>query len=143
MNPKVYKRLVDEIRGRFKSADDMVWEAVQPEHLPYLHATIQEALRLIPPPAASQQRIVPPGGATVCGEFIPGGYYVAVPPFVTHFDTNFKDPLEFRPERWRAAKIQTGTIGLPMMYLERLSPSLLVPGSAWAGPWRLSRCASS
>lgn len=99
-NRKVYKRLVDEIRGKFKSTDDMVWEAVQPEHLPYLHATIQEALRLIPPPAASQQRIVPPGGTTICGEFIPGGYYVAVPPFVTHFDTNFKDPLEFRPERW-------------------------------------------
>lgn len=100
-NRSVHRRLLKEIRGNFKTAEHIVWENTQPDQLPYLEATIHEALRLVPPPASSQQRVVPPGGAVICGERIPEGYAVAVPPVaVTHLDINFADPTGFHPERW-------------------------------------------
>ncbi|CAE7002708.1 Cytochrome P450 monooxygenase [Pyrenophora teres f. teres] len=100
-DPKVYKRLVEEVRSQFKKAEDIVWENVQPNKLPYLEATIDEAMRLVPPPSASQQRMIPPGGAVICGEFIPEGYAVAIPPVaINRLDINFANPTEYRPERW-------------------------------------------
>ncbi|KAF1359823.1 cytochrome P450 [Lizonia empirigonia] len=100
-HPNVYKRLIEEVRGQFKKAEDIVWDNVQPSELPYLEATIHEAMRLIPPPSASQQRIVPPGGAVICGEHIPEGYAVAVPPVaINRLDINFANPTEFCPQRW-------------------------------------------
>jgi len=100
-NQSVYKRLAAEIRTKFQVAEDIIWENVQPDRLPYLEATIKETLRLIPPSATSLQRIVPPGGAVICGEHIDEGYTVAVPSAaITRLDTNFAEATQFRPQRW-------------------------------------------
>ena len=98
-HPDVYIRLVSEIRGALANEDDIKWENVK--KLPYLDATIHEALRLFPPSPASQQRIVPPGDATIDGYHIPAGTTVAVAPWAsTHSRLNFHEPDMFRPERW-------------------------------------------
>ncbi|KAI9685292.1 MAG: Cytochrome P450 monooxygenase abl2 [Bathelium mastoideum] len=95
----VYDHLVREIRGAFRTSDDIKWDNVR--RILYLEATINEALRLFPPSPASQQRIVPPGGATIDGHYVPAGKTVAVPPWVsTHSSLNFYEPDKFRPERW-------------------------------------------
>ncbi|KAI1865327.1 uncharacterized protein JN550_008375 [Neoarthrinium moseri] len=98
-HPSVYNRLVDEIRGAFKSSEDIKWDQVR--NLRYLEATLNEALRLFPPSAASQQRMVPPGGATIDGYYVPAGKTVAVSPWAaTRSRLNFHEPDSFLPERW-------------------------------------------
>lgn len=100
-DPEIYARVVKEVRDRFKSSDDIVWEVVGPENLPYLIATIDETLRLVPAASTNQQRIVPPGGAMICGDLIPEGYTVAVSSMTTtRLEENFHWATEFRPERW-------------------------------------------
>ncbi|KAF1952479.1 cytochrome P450 [Byssothecium circinans] len=95
----VYARLIREVRSALHSPEDIRWEKVR--NLRYLDATINEALRLFPPSPASQQRIVPRGGATIDGYYLPAGTTVAVSPWSsTHSPLNFKEPDEFRPERW-------------------------------------------
>lgn len=98
-HPEVYSRLVNEVRNALETEEDIRWEKVK--DLRYLEATLHEALRLYPPSPASQQRIVPRGGATIDGYYVAEGMTVAVPPWVsTHSPLNFRDPYEFRPERW-------------------------------------------
>lgn len=100
---KARRRLIQEVRESdlFKSEADIIWDNVGPDKLPYLDATINEALRLFSPAAASQQRIVPKGGAMVDGNYLPEGVCVAIPPYgCTRLPCNFKDPDEFHPERW-------------------------------------------
>ncbi|KAF6827677.1 Versicolorin B desaturase 1 [Colletotrichum plurivorum] len=98
-NPDVYRRLVAEIRGAFARSEDMDTDGLL--GLEYLHAVLQEGLRIYNPGAAGMPRIVPAGGADICGEFIPGGTHVSVNPYVafTHPD-NWNRPAEFLPERW-------------------------------------------
>ncbi|KAI1126960.1 cytochrome P450 [Nemania abortiva] len=98
-HPKVFSRVLREVRDTFSAEDDIMWEKVR--GLRYLEATLHEALRLFPPSPASQQRIVPPGGATIDGYYIPGGKTVAVAPWVaTHSSLNFCEPDTFQPDRW-------------------------------------------
>lgn len=98
-HPDVHRRLVGEVREAFVVDDDIKWETAR--KLPYLEATIYEALRLFPPSAASQQRIVPPGGATIDGYYVPAGKTVAVSPWAAaRSHLNFHEPDMFRPERW-------------------------------------------
>lgn len=101
--PAARRRLIQEVResGLFRSEADITWQNVGPDKLPYLDATINEALRLFSPAAASQQRIVPKGGAVVDGNYLPEGVCVGIPPYgCTRLPCNFKDPDEFHPERW-------------------------------------------
>lgn len=67
---------------------------------------MKEAMRLHPGVGMPLERVVPEGGATLCGEFIPGGTIVGVNAWVVHhskevfgFDTD-----TFRPERWLDAE---------------------------------------
>jgi cytochrome P450 len=64
-------KLVKEIRETFPSDRDMVMEDIA--RLEYLHACLEESLRLYPPVPIGLPRVVPPGGSTVCGEHIPAG----------------------------------------------------------------------
>ena len=73
-NPKTYDRLRDEARGRFLSWDQIIDDAIQP--LPYIHAVIEETLRLHTNGSFGLPRISP--GATVDGHYIAKGVSILV-----------------------------------------------------------------
>jgi len=69
--------------------------------LPYMCAAIKEAMRLHPSVGFLMERHTPPQGATICGQYIPGGTIVGVNPWVTCRNKDvFPDPEAFKPERW-------------------------------------------
>lgn len=70
-NPSVMERLQTEIRSSFDSIDNITIASTA--GLPYLHAVIQEALRLHPPGPLSVPREVDRPDVTVCGHLIPVG----------------------------------------------------------------------
>ncbi|KAF1947874.1 cytochrome P450 [Clathrospora elynae] len=98
-NPVAMRKLVDEIRSEFASADDMTMERLAA--LPYLAACIKEAFRLYPPVPLGGPRITPENGSTVVGQFIPPGTSLTISQHAmyTH-EKNFKRPTEFIPQRW-------------------------------------------
>lgn len=69
-NPDKMQRLIDEIRA-FKSITDLTISNLQ--QLKYLHACLDEGLRVYHPFPVASLRIVPDGGAFICGERIPEG----------------------------------------------------------------------
>jgi len=96
--PRVYEKLKQEVRSRFKSSSEITSVAAT---FPYLSAVIHEILRMYPPVPFGMPRIVPEGGETVDGFFVPGGTTVSVHAWAsTHSAKNFKDPDSFIPERW-------------------------------------------
>lgn len=98
-NPSALARLTTEVRSAFASEADILPQATAA--LPYLSAVVEEALRLCPPGPGTFPRKVPDGGRVVCGRFVPGGVSVGVHQVSTHRSPeNFREPLEFRPERW-------------------------------------------
>lgn len=119
-NRDKYKKLVDEVRGTFKSASEISWATVK--DLLYLNAVNQEVLRICAPVPTNLCRVVPPGGAVIDGRPVPGGvsllsfpplsfapYHQLTPPkttvslspwAATHLPLNFSRPLDFLPERW-------------------------------------------
>jgi len=68
--PEVYQKLKDEVRGRFKTADEIMGHNTT---FQYLTAVINETLRIYPPVPIAMPRITPKGGATVAGVFVPEG----------------------------------------------------------------------
>ena len=74
----------------------------QARELPYLHACVQEAMRMYPALGLLSERIVPQPGATICGNYVPGGTIVACTPWVLQRDkkTFGEDCNTYRPERW-------------------------------------------
>src|SRR6202000_1281149 len=67
----------------------------------YLHACIEEALRLSPAVAALLPREVMAGGIVIDGQHIPQGTVVGVPSYVVQHDqSTFPEPWKFKPERW-------------------------------------------
>lgn len=70
-NPPVMARLVREIREAFRSQADITAAAVS--NLPYVHAAIQEALRMHPPGPISVPRQVDRPNVEVCGMNVPQG----------------------------------------------------------------------
>lgn len=70
-NPGVLQKLKTEIRTTFKNEGDVTIAAIR--ELPYLNATISEALRLVPASPSIMNRIVGAGGDTICDAFIPEG----------------------------------------------------------------------
>ncbi|KAJ4423379.1 hypothetical protein N0V82_001982 [Gnomoniopsis sp. IMI 355080] len=98
-NPETLQKLQDEIRGAFKSEDQITFSSV--ENLPYMLAVFKEALRFYPPVTGEMPRIVPKGGATVAGQFVPEGTTVATAQYaMNHTSRNFTDSFAFKPERF-------------------------------------------
>lgn len=95
-HPEVYDRMTAEIRsvvkGRMPTYDEV-------EQLPYTLAVFQEALRLYPPFWRISRRATVD---TKVGDYdVPAGTNVIISIFTVQRDPRFwKDPLEFRPERF-------------------------------------------
>ena len=68
---RCYRKLVQEVRGRFESQGEITIKAVS--ELDYLGACLQEALRYYPPVPTGFPRIVPSGGDMISGRYIPEG----------------------------------------------------------------------
>ena len=77
-NPEKMAKLLEEVRTAFDSDDGLTVEALA--RLKYLNACLEEGLRMYPPIPDGLPRLVPEGGASICGEWVPGGVSVSVRP---------------------------------------------------------------
>lgn len=68
-NPEAMQRLQKELRSAFPTAADINQTGLK--QMPYLHACIEETLRLQPPVPIGVPRATPTGGAVICGEALP------------------------------------------------------------------------
>ncbi|KAF5562345.1 hypothetical protein FNAPI_3241 [Fusarium napiforme] len=73
--------------------------------LPYLQATLKEAMRMHPAVGFPLERYVPEGGAEVCGYNLPAGTNISTSAPLMHIDKGVfgHDARIFRPERWLEA----------------------------------------
>ncbi|GLI71872.1 hypothetical protein PoHVEF18_000039 [Penicillium ochrochloron] len=106
-HPDCLQKLRDEIEtaeGQGNLSNPVTFQEAQ--KLPYLQATIKEALRLHAAVGQILSRVVPEGGAQIAGRHFPQGTVVGVNAWVVHADENIwgKDVHEFRPERWLVDK---------------------------------------
>ena len=95
-NPSAEARLHEELRDvlgcRAPSVPDL-------EKLPYLHAVINEVLRLYPPAYILARTSIAP--SSIGGYDFPVGTTILVSQWVMHRDARYyDDPSAFRPERW-------------------------------------------
>ncbi|KAI9159113.1 Cytochrome P450 monooxygenase astJ [Paramyrothecium foliicola] len=96
-DPKLIRTLTSEVRGAFKEESEIDMKSAA--RLVYLHACLEEALRMYPPAAETPPRVSP--GLEVDNVFIPAGTVVSIYQFATFRNPdNFADPNSFRPERW-------------------------------------------
>ncbi|KAH9897354.1 cytochrome P450 ClCP1 [Xylariomycetidae sp. FL2044] len=99
MHPDKLQRLVEEVRGTFKTDEEISLSSVG--SLTYMLACLNESLRLYPPVPFGLPRVVPKGGATIAGTFVPEGTPVAVWQWAVNHDSRFwTDPYRFAPERF-------------------------------------------
>ncbi|KAK4209464.1 cytochrome P450 [Rhypophila decipiens] len=102
-HPEVMERVKSEVRGMFKSKEEIDMTSVM--GLKYMLAVINESLRLYPPVATSLVREVPKGcpggGVNIAGWHVPEGSLVEVQQWsVNHSKDNWEDPWAFKPERF-------------------------------------------
>ncbi|OGE47485.1 hypothetical protein PENARI_c043G07611 [Penicillium arizonense] len=116
-NPRVYHRLQQEIdaadeagtlassspssRDSTGGAGDVI-PFTAANKLPYLDAVITESFRMHPAVGLLLERVTPPQGATICGEYVPGGTVVGCNAWVIHQNKEVFGPDAdvYRPERW-------------------------------------------
>jgi cytochrome P450 len=98
-NPARMQKLVTEIRSSFQHENELTIERLQA--LPYLHACVEEGLRMYPPVTNGLPRVVPTQGTVVDNKVVPGGTIVYSHNLATYRNpNNFRDPYSFIPERW-------------------------------------------
>ncbi|KAK1978747.1 cytochrome P450 [Colletotrichum cereale] len=98
-NPDVLVRLRDEVRSSFASEDEI--DLLSTAKLGYLHAVIEEVLRMYPPAPAALPRRTPPGGQVILGQWVPANTTVAIGHWALyHNEKFFSRPFGFHPERW-------------------------------------------
>ncbi|CAJ2512852.1 Uu.00g009710.m01.CDS01 [Anthostomella pinea] len=99
-HPAQFGALTKEIREHFQAESEITLDELR--KLPYLHAVIQEGLRLCPPIPWVLPRLVPIGGDTT---------RVSIQTYTINRDPGyFHSPCEFCPERWlQGAKTDTGS----------------------------------
>lgn len=111
-NPRVYRKLMEEIDAADAAGDlashkdstgagDVV-PFTAANKLTYMDAVITESFRMHPAVGLLLERITPPQGATICGEYIPGGTVVGCNAWVIHQNKEVFGPDAdiYRPERW-------------------------------------------
>ncbi|KAF4458285.1 Cytochrome P450, partial [Fusarium albosuccineum] len=108
-NPDKLQTLVDEIAAaRTKGkCTKLAVPFAEAQNMAYLQACIKEGVRLHSATGLPLWRVVPEGGATVCGQFFPGGSTVGVNTWVAHYSEGVYgiDAGDFRPERWLEASV--------------------------------------
>jgi cytochrome P450 len=103
-NPDAYARAAAEVRSTFSSVEE-IQGGSKLNSCRYLRACIDEAMRMSPSVGQTLAREVPAGGATVDGDFIPGGCDVGVPIYAIHHKEEiYPDPFNYNPERWMVEK---------------------------------------
>ncbi|CZR62536.1 related to pisatin demethylase cytochrome P450 [Phialocephala subalpina] len=83
------------------------------QSLQYLQACIKEGLRMHPATGLPLARVVPEQGATIAGQYFPGGTIVGVNAWVAHSNTFVfgSDARTFRPERWLESPERSSFMG--------------------------------
>lgn len=71
MHKDVQRKLAEEVRGTFKSEDEIEWSSVG--GLKYMLAVLDESMRIMPPVPGSFPRVCQEGGDIICGKYVPGG----------------------------------------------------------------------
>lgn len=98
-NPSIMANLTGDIRSACQYDEGITMERLS--QIPYLHACIEEGLRVYPPVPIGLPRIVPQGGSTICDNLVPGGTSICITQFSAyHSPLNFSRPDSFEPERW-------------------------------------------
>lgn len=99
-NPRVMAKAVAEIRSLELSSNEDVTEKLLGS-LKYLHACVDETMRLAPPKPGSIPREVQVGGILIDGTTVPRRMTIGVSTYTLHRDPDiFENPGEYRPERW-------------------------------------------
>lgn len=101
-NPRVHKKLVEEIRSKFSSEDEITVVAVN--SLDYMLACIDETFRMYPPvPGALPRRTAV--GDTFAGKYVPPNTTIAIYQWAMYRSSKyFTRAEEFIPERWTGAE---------------------------------------
>ena len=101
-NPTALAKCHAEIDAASASLSSPIQYAETKTYLPYVCASIKEAMRMFPSIPFSFPRRTPKDGIELCGAYIPGGCRVGINPVVVQYDKGvFGDDAEvFRPERW-------------------------------------------
>lgn len=98
-HPQCLEKLQQEIRSTFPDSSDITGNSTGKSQCPYLHAVIEEALRLSPPIALGLPRDCP--GAFIDREWIPEGVTVSCENYAMCRDPKYwQQPEVFKPERW-------------------------------------------
>ncbi|KAL5375074.1 hypothetical protein DPSP01_011490 [Paraphaeosphaeria sporulosa] len=96
-HPYCMLKLHEELTSAFSSYDEITGDATA--KLPYLHAVIEEGLRMYPPVAFGLSRVSP--GAMVSGHYVPAGTLVSTQSWSSKHDPRYwHRPDDFLPERW-------------------------------------------
>ncbi|KAB5581171.1 cytochrome P450 [Coniochaeta sp. 2T2.1] len=97
--PDVQGRIVSELETARLSKPPKFTELLD---LPYLDASVKEAMRLYPALFIGLPRTVPAGGATIDGYHVPAGTDVDANPYVVHRNPDVfgADAEEYNPDRW-------------------------------------------
>ncbi|OAP60083.1 hypothetical protein AYL99_05085 [Fonsecaea erecta] len=99
-NPTVYARLAQEIRTTFPSVE-AIGQGPELRSCIYLHAVVDECLRMCPPVSAAPWRVVLRGGQRIDGHEIPEGVEVGTGLYsLMHNPAYFAEPFKFNPDRW-------------------------------------------
>jgi cytochrome P450 len=100
-NPAIQARLAAEVRAAFAHPDEIHMGA-KLASCKYLHAFVQETLRMTPPVSAELCHVVMECGTTVGGQYFPEGVKVSAGLYCLSYDEEAlgPDPFQFRPERW-------------------------------------------
>ncbi|KAF7846365.1 hypothetical protein BT93_L4496 [Corymbia citriodora subsp. variegata] len=109
-NPRVHSTLLAEIDGADtagKLSSPVRYNEVR--GFTYLHAVIQELIRIHPPMASPFWRAAPKGGVVIDGFFIPEGTHVGINEWVIARNKALygEDVEVFRPERWIEVDAET------------------------------------
>ncbi|POR32440.1 Putative benzoate 4-monooxygenase cytochrome p450 [Tolypocladium paradoxum] len=126
----IHDNIVTEEVRRVFSSEELITFTGGTSSCPYLHACIDEALRMAPPAGSVLRRQVEPSGVVINDFVYPPGTNIGVPVFALHHDSRyFPDPFKYQPERWIPDEtLADGTVVTPE--LVKRANSAFLPFSA-------------